>query len=265
MAKRKIFYYHDELNDDFAGTNIQTKSVPNDYPFIQKGFIFRFFSFWLYYLIAKPIVWILMKIIYGTKLKNRQVLKHVKKTGYFIYANHTGDMLDAFRPNTLTFTKRNYIIANPDAFSIRGIKTIVQMLGGLPMVENNLKLQINLLKAIETRIKQKASVTIYPEQHIWPYYTKIRPYTSAAFHYPVMLNAPVIVVTTTYQKHRGLFKWMKRPKAVQYLDGPFYPDTSLSKIDAKQLLRDQVYQTMVKRATAFPQYEYHQYIKQERT
>ena len=79
-----------------------------------------------------------------------------------------------------------------------------------------------------------------------------------------MLNAPVIVLTTTYQKHRGFFKWIKRPKAIQYLDGPFYPDPSLNRIDAKQVLRDQVYQTMVARAEAYPQYEYHQYIKQER-
>ena len=58
---------------------------------------------------------------------------------------------------------------------------------------------------------------IYPEAHVWPYYTKIRPFISASFKYPTKLDAPSFSMTTTYQKRkRG-----KRPKMVVYIDGPF--------------------------------------------
>lgn len=263
MAKNKIYYYNDELNDDFAGNSIQTKEIPSDFRYVNNNIFYRIGAFLLYYGIAKPVVWVMMKVIYGTKLKNRHVLKKVRGDGYFIYANHTGDMLDAYRPNTLRLFRKNYIIANPDAFSIKGIGTIVKMLGGIPLVENDLHQQAKLLEAIETRLKQKASVTIYPERHIWPYYTKIRPYPSAPFHYPVKFDKPVVVMTTTYHRYKGLLKYIKRPQVIQYLDGPFYPDNTLSKAEAKNKLRDQVYQTMVSRSEQTKQYEYRQYIKKE--
>ena len=42
---------------------------------------------------------------------------------------------------------------------------------------------------------------------------------------------------------------MKKPRVIHYLDGPFYPDSSLSVPEAKQQIRDQVYEAMLRRAT----------------
>ena len=38
---RKILYYSDELNDDFAGTNIEQKKLPEDFEYINKNFFFK--------------------------------------------------------------------------------------------------------------------------------------------------------------------------------------------------------------------------------
>lgn len=263
MAKNRIIYYKDELNDDFAGNHIKTKQIPDDYPYVNHNIFYRVAAFILYYGIAKPIIWLIMKVMFATKLKNKKVLKKVRGQGYLIYANHTGDILDAFRPNTLRLWRKNYIIVNPDALSIPGIKTIVAMLGALPIVDNNIHQTAKLMEAVEYRLGQKASVTIYPERHIWPYYTKIRPFSPASFHYPVKFDVPVVVLTTTYHRRTGLLRWMKRPKAIHYLDGPFYKDSRLSKAEAKQQLRDEVYQAMTRRASQQKQYDYIQYIKQD--
>ena len=263
MSNSKIIYYKDELNDDFARNNIKTQQIPSNYRYINTNIFYRFGAFFLYYLIAKPVIWTIMKVQFCTKLKNRKVLKSVRGKGHFIYANHTSDTLDAFRPNTLRLFRKNYILANPDAFSIRGLKTIVTMLGAIPTVEQDLRQQVNVLSTVEHRINQKASVTIYPEKHIWPYYTKIRPFLSAAFHYPVKLSKPIIVLTTTYHSHKGLLKWIKRPRVIHYLDGPFYPDQNLCSSEAKQKLRDEVYEAMLKRSNENEQYEYVKYIKKD--
>lgn len=64
---------------------------------------------------------------------------------------------------------------------------------------------------------------IYPEAHIWPFYTGIRPFPDTSFRYPVQQKLPVFCLTNTYQR-RGK---SHIPQIVTYLDGPFYPDAEL--------------------------------------
>lgn len=44
-------------------------------------------------------------------------------------------------------------------------------MGALPLPDDAVATK-NFLQAVETRIGEKHAVTIYPEAHIWPYYTK---------------------------------------------------------------------------------------------
>ena len=64
--KEKTVYYSDLLNDDFAGTNINTKDLPDDYCYFPKTAIRRGFACGLYHA-AGPLVWLLQKIVYGEK------------------------------------------------------------------------------------------------------------------------------------------------------------------------------------------------------
>ena len=85
---------------------------------------------------------------------------------------------------------------------------------------------------------------IYPEAHIWPFYTKIRPFPDASFKYPVQYKTPVFCFTNIYQKRR----FSKNPRMLTYIDGPFFPDESLSLKEQRKDLRDRVYNTMVERS-----------------
>ena len=71
----------------------------------------------------------------------------------------------------------------------------------------------------------KKCVVIYPEAHVWKYYTKIRPYPSTSFKFPVHCNVPAFCMTTTYYKR----KLGKKPGIVVYIDGPFMLDNNLTK------------------------------------
>ena len=53
-------------------------------------------------------------------------------SGYFLYGNHT-QYLDAFLPAMAAFPKRSYVIANPDAVSIPGLRNLVQLIGCIPV------------------------------------------------------------------------------------------------------------------------------------
>ena len=256
--ERKVLYYSDELNDDFAGTNIVQKKLPDDFEYINKSVFFKIGTF-LITLIAVPAIFLMTKIIYHQKFVNKRALKRAKKSGYFIYGNHTNGMLDAYIPTLLTFPKKSYIIVNPDATSIKGIASIVMMLGALPL-PNNTGLPLKFISAIRKRINEKSVVAIYPEAHIWPYYTDIRNFKADSFMYPTDTSKPVFSFTNVYKKRR----FGKRPKVITYIDGPFYPHDDLSKRENMQMLRDSVYNAMKKRILSNPTYKYkYIYVKKE--
>ena len=130
--KRKVVYYDDEANDDFAGTNIHQCVVDETFPFIHKSRLWRFCSFILYYGIAFPLVWLFMRVILGVRFVNKGAVKRYRHVPYFLYGNHTG-FIDAFTPNLISIPSRNRIIVGADTVSIKGLRNIVQMLGAIPI------------------------------------------------------------------------------------------------------------------------------------
>lgn len=256
ISREKVIYYKDEINDDFSNTNIDIIPLPDNYIYMHKNIFWRFFSFILYFVIAKPIIYLIVKLLYAHRFGNKNKIKEVKKCGAILYGNHTTKIADAFVPNLLLGNRRNYIISSPETMSIKGIRTLLAMLGVLPLT-NKLSLKKELLRCLKTRLNQNALITIYPEAHIWPYYTKIRNFDETSFKYAALFNKPVYAITTCYQKR----KIIKRPKIVTYLDGPFYPKEELNTNENAKYLRDLVYDAMNERAKKYSTYEYIKYVK----
>lgn len=259
MKNERVFYYSDPLNDDFAGTDIKTCRLPVDFCYIHKSFVWNVLSFLLYYVVALPIVWLTAKIWLGLKFENRSVLRNLRGKGFFLYGNHT-QVLDAYIPALAAFPKRSYILANPDAVSIPGIKNIVMMLGALP-IPSEVSGFRRFLDAITTRCNQNACIAVYPEAHIWPYYTGVREFCDTSFRYPVLTDAPAVAMVTTYRKRKGLFGLSKRPGMTVRFSEVFYPDKTLTAKEAQSKLRRQAFDFMdgVSRNTpqvAYIRYEY---------
>jgi preprotein translocase subunit SecY len=122
--KKKVIYYSDLLNDEFSGTNINAVELGEDFVFINKNPIWRFFAFILYYFFAFPLVALFCFFYLHLRVKNKNVLREFRRKGFFLYGNHTG-FYDAFVHSVINFPKKSYVIANRDATSIRGLRQIV--------------------------------------------------------------------------------------------------------------------------------------------
>ena len=252
----RIIYYKNILNDDFAGTRIKQKQIDQKYVYVHKNIFYRFISFFLYYIIAKPLVYMACKIKRRVRIKNPQVLKKLKKTGFFMYGNHTSKF-DAVTPQSVVSKrKRVYIVANPDATSIPGIRTLVNMFGCIPL-PSDVHSSTNYLDAIKYRYEQKSIIMIYPEAHIWPFYTGIRPFSDASFRYPAMFNAPVVAMVTTYRKSHS----KRKPFIDITLSEPIYPHSGYSLKENMKYLRDQVYDFMSKITKETPDVGYINYLQ----
>ncbi len=259
MAKKTI-YYSDLKNDDFANTVFEPKPLPENYPFAVDNPLWRIAEFLLYRLIATPLVWLIAKIGFGLKIRNRRTLRKLRGTGYYLYGNHTQGMMDAYTPTLVSFPKAAHIVVSPQTVSIPVVGGIVRLLGAIP-VPGNAKGMRAFTKALSMRTKQKRAVTVYPEAHIWPWFTGIRPFPNGSFAYPVKDGVPAVAFVTTYRKRRLLRKLP--PLLTVTVSEPFYPDLSVSERTAKQKLRDEIYDFMLGEASRPDNYAYYEYIQKK--
>ena len=255
MEDRKIIYYSDELNEEFSKAKIIPRNIDENYKY-ERGIFWNAISYKTQNILSMPIKLIYPKIKFKIKYIGKEKFKECKKQGYFIYANHTQDFCDTFIPSIANYPKRNFFIVNPENVSMKGMQNLVEFLGAIP-IPNDHRGMVNFKKSVENKIKNRNSVTIYPEAHIWPYYTKIRPFKDVSFKYPIELNTPVFCITNTYKR---VNENSDKVQIVSYVDGPFFADKGLSKKEAQKNLRDKVYNKMVERSKE-SNFEYIKYIK----
>ncbi|MBE6597489.1 MAG: hypothetical protein E7641_07455 [Ruminococcaceae bacterium] len=243
MDKRKVIYYSDELNDEFSLAEITPREIGADYIYCHDTAFKAFTHFFWYRVVAMPIAFLYTKLRFSHRIVGGEKLGEYKKGGYFIYGNHTQDIGDAFIPNMLNKKRDKYVVVHPNNVSIPVIGRVTPSLGALPIPDDR-EAYRNFLDAIDRRISEGKAVVIYPEAHIWPYYTGIRPFGDTSFHYPAKSGAAVFCFTNTYMKRR----FSKEPRIVTYVDGPFFPNEELPLRERRRELRNRVYETMRMRA-----------------
>lgn len=259
MKEKEIIYYTDELNEEFSKAQITPRVIDKNYDYARNGF-WDFCSRLVQNVLTMPVKVLYSKLKFRLRYVGKEKLKECRDRGYFIYGNHTQPFADTFIPSVANYPKRNFFIVHPNNVSMPGMHTFVELCGALP-IPCDMGGMKNFVRAVESKIQKGYSVTIYPEAHIWPYYTRIRPFKAVSFQYPVKLDCPVYALTNTYHR-RG--KTGSKVNIVTYIDGPFYPDVSLKPKDRQQDLRDRVYRCMVERSRE-SDFEVIEYRKKEET
>lgn len=242
--KNKVFYYKDELKDEFSSAQITPKLIDGSYCYDNSRPARKISHLFWYKIIARPIAYVFLKIKFRHRIINRNILQNFSDTGFFLYGNHTNAIADALIPTMISYPTDTYVIVHPNNVSMPVLGKITPSLGALPLPGDRTAVK-SFINALEYELDKRHCITIYPEAHIWPYYTKIRPFTDTSFRYPVQYGTPVFCFTNTYRKR----KHSKKVNIVTYVDGPFYADSRLPAKEQKKELREKVYSTMTERST----------------
>ena len=252
--EENIIYYENELEDEFSKAAITPRKIDGHYNY--EGGILRKIGrvFW-YHILAKPLAYLFLKIKFRHKIVNKECLKQAKGSGFFLYGNHTNAIADALIPTMIGHPVGVYVIVHANNVSMPVLGKITPSLGALPLPDDKVAMK-HFNAALKHTIEKGKCITIYPEAHIWPYYTKIRNFKDSSFRYPAQYGTPVFCFTNTYQKR----KKGKTPQIVTYVDGPFYPDKELSLREQKQQLHQQVMASM-KKYCQYSNVEMIKYIK----
>ncbi|MCD7717247.1 MAG: hypothetical protein LUI39_12495 [Lachnospiraceae bacterium] len=242
--KSKITYCYRNYTDDFVKSAGQDETLPEDYRWIHKNFFYRLISAALY---GAALVFALIydRLVLHIRVENRKVLKEAAKTGCFLYGNHTQPMGDVFGPALYCFPMRMSAIASPSNMGIPVIGKLLPMLGGL-FIPDSMGQMKQFMEAVRYHVEKKRCIVIYPEAHVWPWCTFIRPFQATAFRFPVQFQVPAFCMTTTYQQR----KHGRKPKPVVYIDGPFYAEPGRNKREQQMELHDRIYACMESRSLA---------------
>lgn len=243
MSVKETRYYK-EITDDFEESADQNFKLPTDYKWIRTDFFSKALSF-IIYTFAVVFSSLYCPLFLHMKIKNkREIKKKMRKVknGCFIYCNHTQPFGDVFIPALCVLPKRIYTVVSPANYGIPVIGKILPYLGALPTAQtlNGIK---ELEKAIEQRLSKNHPVVIFPEAHVWEYCSFVRPFPATSMKLPVKYDKPTFTLTVTYQKS----KVFKKPKAVVFMDGPFYGEGNTKKEKVNNLHK-QVFTTMTNRA-----------------
>ena len=258
--EERVFYYESE-EDDPIKTDEQEKhevvGLPEGYEFIPKNVLVRMYSSLLF-----RVFWIFgqwyERKYWGVKVHGREKLKQAKGKGYVIYANHTNPFHDVFGP-AVAANRRIFTIISPVNLRVPGIGKFLPLIGGLPLgATKEEKKAFN--EAVDDRLKQKKALVVYPEAHVWPYYTGIRKFPAGdkSFKYAVRNGLPVFAMVTTYRKSEKAGREL--PEMDIYLDGPFYPKADLTQDENRAELARQVYDSMLE-LSKHNSYKYFDYKK----
>jgi len=244
LDKRRVIYYTDELSDEFSTAKIKARPIDRNYRYDRNPAA----CFFWYRMIATLPAILYVKIALHQKTadtEGRKALKAFKKRGEgcYMYGNHTQATGDPLTPNVFCLPKRVSFVVHANNVSMPVLGAINPYLGAIPLPDDSEAFR-NFSACIKGRIERGDALIIYPEAHIWPYYTGIRPFPDMSFGYPARSGAAVFCFTNTYKKRGGL----RKPAQVTYIDGPFYPDTDLPLKERTRKLRDQIYRTMCERA-----------------
>lgn len=258
--RKRTFYYKDETKDDFQNTKTSLNvTVDENYVYLPKHLWFKAFSAILYYVIAIPLLKIFAFFLQTARVRGRKNLKSLKKTGYFMYANHT-HFTDAWLgPVHVAPFRRVYIIANKDAIQIPVVDKLVKALGCLPVADTVRGLK-NLGDAVQKVVDKRGVVAIFPEAHIWYYYTGLRPFPITSFKFAAAAGKPAVPVATVYKKRKFLGKYL-RPRSYIYIGEPIFPDPELSVRDNAVMMRDKTVDFIKTQLETRGSYDYYKYIK----
>lgn len=186
-------------------------NIDKNYEYVPKDKLFLMASNLIYYVIAYPILKILMKIIYDFKIEGRENIKNVD-SGAISVSNHVL-FLDCAMVGLSYGRRKIYYTTQEESFKIPFVRKLIKLLRAIP-IPKNIENRKYFIKAMDEVLMNKDIIHFYPEAALWPYCDKIRKFKNGAFDLAVRNNVPVIPIVFTFREPTGIRRIFKFKKDV---------------------------------------------------
>lgn len=224
---------------------LRDTSFDVSYPYYDKRFFYRFKRFWFwvcYNLIVVPVC----TLAHGLRIKGKENIKKNKalfKNGAITISNHVFMwdylcVLKAIRPHISYFPAWKTNFEGPNG-------PLIRWAGGIPIPTHDFRAMVKFKKAMEQIFKENKWVHFFPEGSMWNYYPDIRPLKKAVFKFAVEYNRPIIPISLSFRKRRGIFKlFFNKPCVDLTIGEPLVPNMELEKTERITDLHKRAYHAL---------------------
>ena len=184
--------------------------VNEKYKYVPTNIFFRIISWIVYYIIAVPILSILLKLVYDFKIEGKENIKNLQG-GAITVSNHVLVLDCAMVGLAVCGKKKIFYTTQSESFQIPFVRKLIKLLRAIPIPEG-VKNKERMVKEISNLLKDNKFVHFYPEAILYPYCNKIRHFKNGAFDLAIKNDVPVVPIVIKFRQPKGIRKILKRKK-----------------------------------------------------
>ena len=119
-----------------------------------------------------------------------------------------------------------------------GFQPFIRILGGMPIPEGDVHSMVAFKRAMDEVVSSGRWLHVFPEGSLWYFYPDIRPLKPTAFQYAVSYAKPIIPISMSFRKRKGIRRiFGKGPFVDLHIAEPIYADPTLPPREAANELR----------------------------
>lgn len=184
--------------------------VNEKYKYVPTNIFFRIISWIVYYIIAVPILSILLKLVYDFKIEGKENIKNLQG-GAITVSNHVLVLDCAMVGLAVCGKKKIFYTTQSESFQIPFVRKLIKLLRAIP-IPKGVKNKERMVKEISNLLKDNKFVHFYPEAILYPYCNKIRHFKNGAFDLAIKNDVPVVPIVIKFRQPKGIRKILKRKK-----------------------------------------------------
>lgn len=187
---------------------------------------------------------------YDTKVIGLENLQEVK-TGAIITSNHFSpkdSTVIMYAMNKIGKREHMDIVIEEENTMMTGqFGFLMNNCGTIPLSKSKLYMEKKFMPAVETLLKNKDFILIYPEEQMWYNYRKPRPLKPGAYHLAAKFNVPVIPCFTEIRTRKDYDEdGFKKLKFILHIMKPIYPDPEKTLKQNKEEMQKKDYEAKIK-------------------
>ena len=184
--------------------------VNEKYKYVPTNTFFRIISWIVYYIIAVPILSIILKLVYDFKIEGKENIKNLQG-GAITVSNHVLVLDCAMVGLAICGKKKIFYTTQSESFQIPFVRKLIKLLKAIP-IPKGVKNKERMVKEISNLLKDNKFVHFYPEAILYPYCNKIRHFKNGAFDLAIKNDVPVVTIVIKFRQPKGIRKILKRKK-----------------------------------------------------
>jgi len=208
---KKNLNNHSENEHSFKSLKAKPVVIKDNMRYFYRNPFFLIIQILICVFIRFFINFLLGKLIFGLKIKNKKVLRQVHKKGTITIANHAF-IFDSLILGSTTYPwKITYVTMLKENMGIVFVGKFLRLIGGVPIPD-----KLNQIKKFNQGLKKEINkchnVCVFAEASLKPYCNHIRNFMPGAFRFVYDTNAYILPAVFIFKRPRGWYRLVRGKK-----------------------------------------------------